>query len=132
MPRIRVTVALAIAALVAPLAACVAQPTEPAPEPTTGTAAITSVLATQTEGPLGDGTEGIERTDDASIAALAAVLAEPVTPREDIECVWSTRTTATVTYADASTATFGAESCGATGRDQALGLLVAEWVLAEA
>ncbi len=132
MPRIRATVALAIAALVAPLAACVAGPPASSPAPTVDATAIVAVLATQSAGPLGDGTEGVERTDAASIAAFADVLAMTRTDRDDIECVWSTRTTVEVTFDDDSTSTLQADSCGATGRDEALGLLVAEWALEDA
>ncbi|WP_144720771.1 hypothetical protein [Agrococcus jejuensis] len=131
MPRIRATLALAIAALVAPLAACVAGPPASPPAPTADATAIVAVLATQSPGPLGDGSEGIERTDATSIAALADVLAMTRTDPEDVECVWSTRTTVEVTFDDASTTRLQADSCGATGRDEALGLLVAEWVLEE-
>lgn len=103
-----------------------------APPPPSSDAAIASALAVQSDGPLGDGTDGIERDDAASLDALAAVLALPVTEPEDIECAWSTRTTVTVSSDDGTAETVTAASCGATGRDEALGHLVAEWALDEA
>lgn len=94
--------------------------------------AIVAAAATQTSGPLGDGTEGLERTDDDALDAIADVRAMAQTEREDVECVWSTRTVVTLTFDDGSTEMLQADSCGATGRDRALGLLVAEWVDEEA
>lgn len=106
-------------------------PSTPPPS-STPDATIVAALAVQSEGPLGDGTDGIERVDAASLDALADVLALPVTERDDIECAWSTTTTVTVTYADDTAATSTAASCGATGRDAALGALVADWVASDA
>ncbi|QCR18608.1 hypothetical protein [Agrococcus sp. SGAir0287] len=94
-------------------------------------AGLTLATAVQSEGPLGDGTAGLQRADATSLAALADVLALPDTERDDIECVWTTTTTVIATDAHATTATFEASSCGATGRDQALGQLVAEWAAHE-
>lgn len=108
----------------------------PIPQPGTGPsldldAGLTLATAVQSEGPLGGGTTGLQRADAASLAALADVLAQAVTEPDDIECVWTTTTTVIATDAHGVTETFEASSCGATGRDQALGLLVAEWVLEE-
>lgn len=128
MPRIRATVAVAIAAVLTLLAGCAAEPAPTQePEPSAG-ASIVALIATQSDGPLGRGSDGIERSDADSLDAMAEVLALPDTAPEEIECAWSTRTTVTVTLDDGTTATEEAQSCGATGRDAALGLLVAEWV----
>ncbi|SDH78569.1 hypothetical protein [Agrococcus jejuensis] len=109
----------------------------PIPQPGTGPsldldAGLTLATAVQSEGPLGDGTAGLQRADAASLAALADVLTQPETEPDDIECVWTTTTSVIATDATGATATFEASSCGATGRDQALGQLVAEWAAEDA
>lgn len=107
----------------------------PVPAPDAGPtldAVLTLATAVQSDGPLGDGTEGLQRTDAESLAALADVLALPDTEPDDIECAWTTTTAVIATDASGATATFEASSCGATGRDAALGVLVAEWAAADA
>lgn len=85
-------------------------------------------VVTQSPGSLSAGVQDLHVTDAEALSELAEVLRVADTDAEDVHCYSTTFTTVAVTFSDGTAETFVASSCGATGRDEALGLVVARWV----
>lgn len=85
-------------------------------------------VVTQSAGSLSAGAQDLHVTDAEALNDLAELVQLADTGAEDVHCYSTTFTTVAVTFSDGTAETFEASSCGATGRDEALGLLIARWV----